>query len=114
MDSLVDLELYVGLVDFFDGLEYEDKWMGAGEAGFEWFQRRQLDHDDLDYVLLGLARLMGHPKGEDWEERPRRAELDRQVWTFHRVWVDRYGWESTKRHGRERKEHWEDASRGRR
>ncbi len=114
MDSLVDLELYVALVDFFDRLEYDDKWMGAGEAGFEWFRDRELERDDLDYALLGLARLMGHPKGEDWEERSRRAMLDRQVWTFHRVWVDRYGWEPTMRLGKERKEYRESASRARR
>lgn len=111
MNGLIDLELYSELVDFFDGLEYGDEWQGAGEAAFKWFDGR-LERDDLDYALLGVARLMGHPKGEDWEERPRRDDLDRQVWTFHRVWIDRYGWEPTMRLGKERRDYWEQRSPG--
>jgi hypothetical protein len=85
--------------------------MGAGEAAFKWFDGRFDDQADLEYVLLGLARLMGHAKGEDWERHPRRPKLDRQVWSFHRVWVDRYGWEPTMRIGEQRKQYWGAASR---
>jgi hypothetical protein len=108
---VIDLELYVELVDFFLALEYNDEWQGGGEAAFKWFADR-LDRDDLDYVLLGVARLSGHPKGEDWEQRPRRPELDQQLWTFHRVWVDRYGSEPTMRLGKDRKDYWDERARG--
>jgi hypothetical protein len=102
---MIDLELYAALVDFFDGLEADGSFMGAGEAAFDWFRDHdELNEDELDYVLMGLLRLVGHWKGEDWETRPRRAELDVRVWTFHRVWTDRYGWEPTMRLGKERRE----------
>lgn len=107
---MIDLELYVRLVDFFLGLEYRDEWQGGGEAALQWFSGR-FEGDDLDYVLLGTARLSGHPKGEDWDERPRRPELDREVWTFHRVWVDRYGFEPTMRLGKERRDYWDERAR---
>lgn len=111
--AALDLELYVELVDFFAGLEHADEWQGGGEAAFKWFEPR-LDGTDLDYVLLGVARLGGHPKGEDWEERPRRPALDQQVWTFHRVWVDRYGFEPTMRLGKERRDYWDARAQPRR
>ena len=99
---MIDLNLYVALVDFFDGLEMEERFMGGGEAAFEWFSEQGLSRHDLEYVLLGVARITGHPKGEDWEQHNRRADLDRQVWTFHRAWVDRYGWEPTMELGERR------------
>ncbi|MEJ7791988.1 MAG: hypothetical protein WKF65_08470 [Gaiellaceae bacterium] len=111
---MIDLELYVEVVDFFDALEHHERWMGAAEAAFAFFGDRLPERDERDYVLLGLLRLTGHPKGEDWEKHARRAELDRQIWTFHRVWVDRYGWEPTMRLGEARKESWEAARQSRR
>lgn len=108
---MIDLGLYVELVDFFLGLEADDEWQGAGEAALKWFSDR-LAGDDLDYVLLGVARLSGHPKGGDWERRARRPELDEQIWTFHRVWVDRYGFEPTMRLGKERRDYWDERARG--
>jgi hypothetical protein len=106
-DAVVDLELHVELVDFFENLEFKKEWQGAGEAGFKWFFEKYGRSESLDYATLGVARLMGHPKGEDWEKRPRNAELDREIWTFHRIWVDRYGWEPTMREGKARSDRYE-------
>jgi hypothetical protein len=101
MPDLLDLNLYVEMGDFLDELTAQGE-IGGGEAAFAWCRHHGLDRDDLDYFMLGNARLTGHPKGEDWEARPRRVDLDRLVWTFHRVWIDRCGWEPTNRTAVER------------
>jgi hypothetical protein len=101
VSDLLDLNLYVEVGDFLDELTAEGE-IGAGEAALRWCDKRGLEGDDLDYFMLGNARLTGHPKGEDWELRPRRADLDGLVWTFHRAWVDRCGWEPTNRTAVER------------
>lgn len=102
---MVDLELYVALVDWFDELERAEQWQGAGEAAFQWFKDR-VASDDLDYVLMGTLCLVGHFKGHGWQTEARQPELDRQIWTWHRVWTDRYGWEPTMAAGKERQERW--------
>lgn len=96
MSDLLDLNLYVEIGDFIDDRTREGE-IGAGEAALRWARERGLEDDDLDYFMLGNARLAGHPKGEDWEERPRRPELDKLVWTFNRAWIDRCGFEATNR-----------------
>lgn len=110
---MIDLDLYVRLVDWFDELELSGEFMGGGEAVFKWF----FDHEamersvELAYLLAGAARLMGHPKGLEWDEFDRRPDLDAILWTFHRVWIDRYGWESTMQAGRVRRERQSEAMR---
>ena len=99
--ELLDLNLYVEIGDFLDGHAARGR-IGRGEAALEWAHERGLEGDDLDYFMMGEARVSGHPKGEDWEDRPRQAGLDYLIWTFHRAWVDRCGWEPTNRAAVER------------
>jgi hypothetical protein len=96
MSDLLDLSLYVEIGDFLD-MRTAAGIIGGGQAASEWARDYGLEEDDLDYFMLGNARLAGHPKGEDWEQRARRPDLDKLVWTFHRAWVDRCGFEATNR-----------------
>jgi len=43
------------------------------------------------------ACMHAHPKGHGWEREPRDERLEQLAWTFHRAWVDRYGWRATNR-----------------
>ncbi len=113
LGQMVDLELYVELVEWFDRQEQEGTFMGGGEAAVEWFRPRVAD-EALDYVLRGCLALVGHWKAEGWVEESRQPGLDRLVWTWHRVWVDRYGWEPTMKAGKERQERWAEQMKPRR
>ena len=66
MSELLDLGLYVSIVDSLDQRDARGR-IGAGEAAFEWIRTLGLLDSEEDYVLMGLARLAGHPKGEDWD-----------------------------------------------
>ena len=97
---MIDLNLYIQIIQFFQEWELEHRTFGGGEAAFEWASRQGLSEDDLGYVLQGAERLTGRWSREptEWELLDRRPHLDRLVWTFHRAWIDRYGCQSASRH----------------
>ena len=92
----VDLELYVEILDYLterqpvrEGKFTAPRW---SEALNDWARGRGLEGERLEYFAGGVTRLAGHPwKAGPWEDEPRDEELDMLVWTYHRVWVDRYG-----------------------
>jgi hypothetical protein len=101
---MIDLARYVHLMDLLEDLETKGPH-GAGEAAGKWLETLGLSREDERYVFDGINRLAGHPDGWGWEKGEAQPDLDPLVWTFHRAWVDRYGWEHTSRH---RLEHWKN------
>jgi hypothetical protein len=99
--GVIDLNLYASIIDF---LAEQDARGAAGEfeVAFDWVERLGLEREERNVVLHGIARLVGHPDGEGWERSARSGRLDTLAWTFHRAWIDRYGWEPTNKRGVER------------
>ena len=92
MQPLIELRLYAETIDFFAAAESDGYRYGAREAALEWAQERGLDSDDREYVLAGVDRLTGGGGQSEWADAETSYRLDTLVWTFHRAWVDRYGW----------------------
>ena len=98
---MVDLDLYVSIVDVLADQDAQGA-RGRGQVAFDWSNQLGLIEDERNVVLLGISRLDGHPQGEGWEASARTERLDTLAWTFHRAWVDRYGWEPTNQRGVDR------------
>lgn len=99
---MIDLELFVAMMDFLAILEGRELPRGRDEAAFAWVRQQELGKEQQEYFLEGVARLWSDWKAEGWESKPRDERLDTLVWTYHRAWVDRYGWEPTNERGIER------------
>jgi hypothetical protein len=98
---VTDLDRYISANDFLLGLEERQQPAGSHEAGFQWLkQRAELRREDMDYLLEGMARLRGPRTAEPWN--PKRPELDRIAWAWHRAWIDRYGPAATNEAGLQR------------
>ncbi|HEV2773521.1 MAG TPA: hypothetical protein VGV57_11980 [Thermoleophilaceae bacterium] len=94
----IDGELYVRALDVFERTEAGPVGSaGAGEV-LETFLDDQgvTDRDERLFVDSSLRSLLGHAEGRYREGEgavaiERVPELLRVLWTFHRAWVDRYG-----------------------
>jgi hypothetical protein len=80
MSDLLDLNLYVEMGDFLDERTAAGI-IGGGEAAFEWAHDHGLRDDDLDYFMLGNARLAGQSErrglgGASAPAGPRQARVD--------------------------------------
>lgn len=94
----IDGELYVRILALFEGIEAGPVGnAGAGEALEEVLNDQDVtDSDERLFVESSLQALLGHADGryrdrENAVAAERVPELLRLLWTFHRAWVDRYG-----------------------
>ncbi len=94
----IDAELYVRVLTVFESIESGSVGRaGAGEAlGRARDDQGVTDSDDRLFVESSLQALLGHADGryrggENAVAPERVPELLKLLWTFHRAWVDRYG-----------------------
>jgi hypothetical protein len=93
----IDDDLYVEAQTEFDRWEIARRRGGTGEVFMEYLPKVGVeDHAEKGKCNEALAELLGHAKGRYssvgamYNERGRDLRLI--VWSFHRAWVDRYGW----------------------
>jgi hypothetical protein len=89
--NVIDLRLYASVIEYFQNAEAEERAFGVGEIAY-WWAIDRMNETEVSYFTHGVARLAGHSKGGGWEERDPLPDIDQMIWTFHRAWVDRYGW----------------------
>jgi hypothetical protein len=92
METRIDLRLYAETIDFLGAAEADGRRFGGTGAALEWARALRLEDGEVEYVLAGVERLMGFDDQSEWAEAEPDDRLDTFVWTFHRAWVDRYGW----------------------
>ena len=92
----IDDSLYIRAQELFDRYEVAQQRMGAGEAFGEFGKEAALENPDLGTCNEALAAALGHAKGDYRRLAAKQGQvadkLRRIVWTFHRAWIDRYGW----------------------
>jgi len=94
----IDAELYVRVLAVFESIETGPVGSaGAGEALEEVLDDQGVtDRDERLFVDTSLQALLGHADGryrggENAVVPERVPELLKLLWTFHRGWIDRYG-----------------------
>lgn len=94
----IDDRLYLEAQTLFNDLEGQPPHRsGAGEALDRFLAAAMVGNpDDVADCQAALQALLGHDDGDyhplaSYPGGPGEA-LRRIVWTFHRAWVDRYGW----------------------
>jgi len=94
----IDGELYVRILELLESIESGPVGSAsAGEALEEVLDDQGgTDSDERLFVESSLQALLGHADGryrggENAIAAERVPELLRLLWTFHRAWVDRYG-----------------------
>ena len=93
----VDDRVYLAAQDEFDRWEIENRRGGAGEVFWEFLERNGVqDNSEKGDCDAAFGALMAHAKGDyraiGAKSGERGDELRRLVWSFHRAWIDRYGW----------------------
>lgn len=93
----IDDLLYIEAQSEFDRWEIADRRGGTGEVFWEFLPKVGVESNpEKGWCNEALAALLGHSSGVygslQHASGSRRVELRKIVWSFHRAWVDRYGW----------------------
>ena len=93
----IDDRLYLEAQAEFDRWEIDERRGGTGEVFWSYLDNVGVaEAPEKGNCSEALADLLGHGDGRYSSvgavAGERGGELRRIVWSFHRAWVDRYGW----------------------